>query len=293
MSALGPRSQARRSEARFALVSVVLHAVLIYAVSREAWIAAAPDERRSPSVIWLDALPPASAPPEAAREDADPRPVVAPEPAPSTRSESPRRAEADVRAEPASRTEPPVEPAPAPESPAPPEVDLGSDEQNRIEPPSIDFEAERQRAVALVIEQQARERGYRTFSLDDLVDEPPPDAEPGAEQDVFAGPSSGPAAMRPGRARTRLGRAISEICNDLTGGIGVLGLFSLCAEEGERADFFGHLRPAYMEKLPVCTEQELTEAQLAAAQITDLSEIETRVIKCRLVDRDEVLVVPE
>ena len=287
MSTLGPRSQARRLEARFALVSVVLHAVLIYAVSREAWFAAPPDERSSPSVIWLDALPPTSAPPETAGENVDPRFVVAPEAATPTSSESPRRAEANVRAEPESRAESAVEPAP--ESLAPPEV--GNDDHNRFEPPRIDFEAERPRAIALVFEQQARERAYRTFSLDDLVDEPPPDAEPRIEQDVFAGPSSsGPAVMRPGQARTRLGRAISQICNDLTGGIGVFGFFSLCAEEGEHADFFGHLRPAYMEKLPVCKEQELAEVQLAAAPTTDLSNIETRVVKCDLVNGDEVVV---
>jgi hypothetical protein len=48
-----------------------------------------------------------------------------------------------------------------------------------------------------------------------------------------------------------------------------------------------------MEKLPVRMEQVLVEVQLAAAQITDLFDIDTRAVKCRLVDRDEVLVVSE
>ena len=90
---------------------------------------------------------------------------------------------------------------------------------------------------------------------------------------------------------------MSEICRDLGGiGFSMFGLGgALCGEPGPRADAFGHLRPQYMDALPVCTEVEpvdledgdpdgvLDEVLLAS---TDADDIEP-VIKCRLVPREE------
>lgn len=271
------------------LVSIALHAGLIYAISGGSK-AGLPETRLPPPLIWFEM--PAREPIAALVPTPEPLPEVPPvEAAPPEPAAA--RAEPVIEAD---AVDEPIEPPPAREPRATLEIVENVFTERDFD---FDFEAEREKAVALIIEEQARERSYRTFSLDDLIDEAPPeDPDPGADQDVFAPPSSpgGRSAMRPGQARTRIGRAIGEICNSL-GGIGVgfmgFGLFSLCEGEGERADFFGHLRPAYMEKLPVCTEQELSDAQLAAAQITDFSEIERTVVKCRLVDRDEVLVVPE
>jgi hypothetical protein len=296
VAALYSRSQPGRVDPTFALVSVVLHAALFYAIGRVPWAAAPAPNLETVAVLWLEPpLQATVAPPvdtvAPLREDVGPIPRPAP-PAPLP--------EAPPSASPPDDRATPLEPLPdtpiLSPSQLPEEAAAPSDEATTPPAPRPDFETERQKAVALVIEQQARERTYRTFSLEDLVDEEEPPAEPGAEQDVFsASGSSGsrPALLRPSHARTRVGRAIAEVCHSLTGGIGVFGLFSLCAEPGERADFFGHLRPAYMDKLPVCTEQELTDAQLAAARITDPSTIERTVVKCRLVDRDEVLVVPD
>ena len=74
------------------------------------------------------------------------------------------------------------------------------------------------------------------------------------------GSRGGPSILSPNNARTRVGRALADFCNALTGGFGIslggLSLGSVCAEPGESAKLFAHLKPAYLRSRPVCTEVE-------------------------------------
>jgi hypothetical protein len=173
-------------------------------------------------------------------------------------------------------------------------------EQGSSSVPAVDFEVLRKEAVARVVEQAERDAAYRTFSLDDLIEEPPPDDTQNVPSvfDVESSGRSKPGVLRPGTQRTAAGRALARLCNELTGGVGV-SLFgfgpSLCADPGPRADAFGHLRPQYMESLPVCTEVELADLEASDAEAAQndpllasarADDIET-VTKCRLVPRAE------
>jgi len=143
--------------------------------------------------------------------------------------------------------------APSGDAPVPPPL-------APLVPRGYDFEAARADAVARVVEAIRAESEYRTFSLDDL---------PGNDDADTAGPfSDGPdlfaaaAELRSNgvlskrRARSRLVRTIIDLCNELTGGFSIQGLFNVCANPGARADLFGHLRPQYMESVPLCSADE-------------------------------------
>jgi hypothetical protein len=127
-------------------------------------------------------------------------------------------------------------------------------------PRGYDFDAARADAVARVVEALRAQSELRTFSLDDL---PGNDAAAATlasseQPDLFAAAaelrSNGVLTKR--RARSRLVRTIIDLCNELTGGFSIQGFFNVCAEPGARADLFGHLRPQYMESVPLCTADE-------------------------------------
>jgi len=143
------------------------------------------------------------------------------------------------------------------------------------------------RALDELREQSERERGYMTFSLDDVIDEPPP-KEPGQpEESIFEAAERyrgrGPSVLSPGSARTRVGRALAELCNALTGGFGIgfggKSFASVCADPGESAKLFAHIKPAYLRSRPVCTEVETG---------TVLADGEAPTIKCELVEQEEL-----
>src|SRR5690606_40984888 len=80
---------------------------------------------------------------------------------------------------------------------------------------------------------------------------------------------------------TRIGGALAELCNALTGGFGLgfggRNFASVCAEQGESPKLFAHLKPAYLRSRPVCRE---VQTGTAAA------DTEAPTIKCELVEQD-------
>lgn len=275
------------------LLSIMLHVAVIWAVGRAPWgVPDAPAAAPVARVVWLR-----EAPPLARRERVLPEPDrVPPEPERVPREPErvpPAPAQTDVPAE----AQPPAR---AGASPAP-ETDGAPRPRRSYLVPGIDFEEERERAVAKVLEDRMREERYLTFSTDDLFEEPQAEA-PNPREGIFDNPQRGTrggpgAALTPGRSRSRFLNRLAEICNALTGGLGIgfqgLDLGSACADPGPMADYFADVRPEYMNKLPVCTQNEALAA-LGAIYDADGNEIPT--IKCRLVDVDELTglpVVPE
>jgi hypothetical protein len=196
--------------------------------------------------------------------------------------------------EPAPASEPPsaAEPPPTPDIPTPPPAPETTAERDADEstPSYVLREADLEEAWRRAREQLERAQDYRTFSLDDVIEAPLPE-EPGPSESIFEAAEryasrGGPSMLAPNRARTRVGRAIAELCNALTGGFGIslggLNLGSVCADPGESAKLFAHLKPAYLRSRPVCTEVEVAG---------EVSEDTAPTIKCRLVleeDMDEL-----
>jgi hypothetical protein len=245
--------------------------MVVYAASRIPWSAREDVHTAPRSVVWLsewrpfERIPEPSVPPEAE----PPVPAVRPE-------REPLEAEPPAQAE---QTDPPalsVEDEGA--STASP-----SDRRGAYLAPGIDWEIERQRAVARVLEELLRQE---TFSTGDSEEAPP-----NPREHLFDNPSRGSrsgrgSVLQPGRARSRFLNRVAELCNALTGGgigIGFAGfaLGSACTEPGPTADFFADIRPDALNSLPECAEPE----DLPALAIERRDEIPT--IKCRLVLKDE------
>ncbi len=293
--AAAPRYLSLRGRRALA-VSIFLHALLILALIR----AERQDEpSRTPApatIVWLGELrtappPPPPAPPRAAPVpppvETPPAPAetvpapaqTAPAPTPA-RAKPPQRPRAEASsARPASPRAPPELPA-RPRAPPSPAVEGGQ----------VDFEALRRRAVAQVVEQQARARNYHTFSLDDAVGKAAP-ADPNPWQGVWkaafegrlGGPSDEPSLMHAGQQRTKVGRAVAGLCQALLGGGNFFGLFSLCGSYDSGPDLDSPIRPDYLKKRPLCAQA--TQEQLAAALASGADSIPS--LKCRLVDDAE------
>jgi outer membrane biosynthesis protein TonB len=278
-------------------LSIVLHVAVFYAASRVPWfVADAPEASVASRVVWLNSLPriaPSETPPP-------PEPASPPEPPPDPEPPpAPEPPQSGAVSPPAAETEPePPQPdsplrADAPEnvSPAPPTE--GNRRQRSYLVPGIDWDEERERAVTKALEQQAREENYRTFSSGDVFEEPQAET-PNPREHLFDNPSGGRgrerSVLRTGQSRSRFLNRLAEICNALTsGGIGLgfngLRLGTACTEPGPTADFFADLRPDYMNMLPVCTENEIAQGQVARF---DAAGNEIPTIKCRLVEKDEI-----
>jgi len=293
MSALVLRfANATRSRSAFALqVSIALHALLLYIVSREPWLkpAVVGHEDQRLAITWIESLPLVE-------------PVPPPEPEPSL----PAEPEAEATTRQAETSEPTVE-APLTETrqaleqadtEVPAEARQRDDDLPRNADSSesaggeyrrVNWNAERQTVVAMVLERLERESNYVDFSAADLFEEPP-EREPGGPppgQSIFespSGPRGGPSILRPGQSRSRIGRFLAKLCNELSGGgIGLFGFGSICADPPKGADYFAHLRPAYMDKMPVCEEVEVARP---AADSPGIEEYST--IKCRLVAKSDL-----
>ena len=226
--------------------------------------------------------PPESAPPppEPASPLTEPEPTLT-EPEPTLTEPEPTLPEPEPTEEPGQAGVAPT--APTPGAPLP---DPAADDAARgFVVTEADLEEAWRRAVEEAREQREREERYLTFSLDDLVDAPPPE-EPGPSESIFEAAErfrgrGGPSVLSPTNARTRVGRAVAELCNALTGGFGVglngIGVATFCAEGGESAKLFAHIKPAYLRSRPVCTEVQT--AAMAAEGVPPS-------IKCELVEAD-------
>jgi hypothetical protein len=262
----------------FALpLSIALHLALIYALSRLPWGVSPQSVRPTSTVIWLDEWRP-SAPAER----------------PAPESEAPAALDAVRTLAPAAAVEPRSPPRETAESDEeremPPPAAQSGDMQNGSpatkldqavgsSTPSIDWQAAEQRAVAAVLEEQARERGYRTFSLDDVVKATPPAAVPDpVTQKMFDGCHVVKSKLE-GMAWGLLGAASGGLLNALPG-------FCL---RGPHADLFADIKPDYLKKRPFCAEAPGAEAEPLLADARH----DIRNVKCRLVSEEEYAVLAE
>lgn len=272
---------------------MLLHAVVLIGAIRHSWSTIDRPPVDAPSVLWLTELTmPITTVPEPdmpqerdlPADDVPETEASADTPAESQQIESqqpespvteqkdePSEAldDAPVAADPGEASDP--DDAPAPDDRSTPD-DGGRNYIVR----DVDLNEARRRAIEQTVEQLERDDGYLTFSLDD-VREPAPLVEPGPSESVFEAAersAGGPSLMSPGNARSHLARRVLDLCNTLTGGgIGLMGFASICADAGEPARLFAHLKPAYLRSRPECEEVEGADALVDP----DLA------IKCRLV----------
>lgn len=304
MRRVGLRGESADSPRRLALaVSVAIHVAIVAGLGLLSLPSPPEPVAITIFVATLLANPPAYEP--EARAPAEPSgPSVPDEPAVPDAVVDEARAggESAPRDEPAPR---PAEPEPAPPveaveaefvPKAEPEAEAEPESRPQAEQPpavgerDIDWALERRRAIAMLAEQEERRRGVLSFSLDD-GDEPIGLPEPGPDVDIFdPGPRRG--GRRPvaqvGAQRTEFARRLVKLCNELSGGgigISLFGFFgtSVCAAPAPWADFFGHLRPDYLESLPLCTE---VAASGSADAFAESGDAEPRIF-CRLVPADD------
>lgn len=254
------------------------------------------------AVIWQLPAMPAAAPypehyvpielqtwPEPRRQEppAEPLPeptVAEPEQATAVVLPEPTQPDVDTDNEATNASEATTEQEPAAESVAPDDAATTPLDIEQLIPEAVDLEAVRRDAIARVVESLRIESERRSFSVRDLENSGGSgSAIPGSrEPDVFEQAANLPrdGMLTPGRGGSRLMRRIADFCNSLTGGFGLFGLGNVCADPAPRADLFGHLRPQYMESVPLCTadeELDLDVQQIGATAIGTL--------KCVLVPR--------
>lgn len=268
MRSLGAAGRARfpLSRTSFA-VSVAVHVVAGYALSRQMWPSSAPQPPLAE--FFLFELP-RSRPPEALPAAPVPAPV---EPVPETRQPPqpdvvppPPRAIETVEPPGIIVGEPPAQEAPLP----------------RRMPSIEELDEARQRAAREIVTERAAENEYLTFSIDDVAP-PRPAAEPEPERSIFdPGPGTrGPSVGTVGQSRTKFGHRVSELCNALTGGFSLMGFGSFCAKPNdEPTGLFPEVMPAYLQMLPECVDTRDTAPALAL-------EAPFPTVKCRLVRKDE------
>ena len=215
-------------------------------------------------------------------------------PAPRASAAAPAEAAAEAVPEVPQQREPAPEPRPVQREveptivvePLPPSVEPAP--QSDVAPAPaprayIDFDEERRRAANQVIGSRAAENEYLTFSLDDAA-APRAEPEPKPERSIFdlGGASGGRSVAALGQQRTKVGRKLAELCNALTGGFSVFGLFSGCtSSDFEPTGLFPEVRPAYLDLMPECVDTRDIAPALAL-------EAPFPTVKCRLVEREEI-----
>lgn len=257
-------------------VSVVVHAVAGFALSRHEWSNPAPPPSLVAEFIPFvrpEPLPAARAPEPNAVE----RPVVTPEPVapPPEAREQPQPAPraADIVEPPITTFELSPEAREAPQLlPVP-----------RPPPSAMELDEARQRAAEEVIAARSVENEYLTFSMDDVA--PPRPAKRERPPSIFDGgfgdgSPRGPTVGQAGQARTRLGHKLAALCNALTGGFSLMGWGSFCAgpSDGGLSGLFPEVRPDYLDLMPECVDTRDTAPALAL-------EAPFPTVKCRLVKR--------
>jgi hypothetical protein len=272
---------------RTALVaSALAHLLAAYALSRMSWPDPEPVRAPAAEFVFLSPVPPA--PPRVEPVVRPAEPVVPPAvvvPPPELEVTEPRA------------PEPEPQPAPrAAEAPAPsvPRAVLVPPTPRESEPPSVpapapptraELDEARQRAAAEVVDQLAADREYLSFSMDDVA--PPREARPEPKPSIFDGTgASRRNSTTVGQQRTRVGRAVAELCNALTGGFSIMGMGSFCSRgDDEPSGLFPEVRPEILDLMPECVEtRPLSEA------LGEESPFPT--VKCRLVPKVEVDSIP-
>lgn len=269
MSALRSLARPRRTTLGVT-ASIALHLAVGYAAGRVSWNATE-QVQRPVRVVLINELPRAVTVQRESRAEEIPSPEA---PLPEIEPEA-------LAPPPESSTPSPADATTPAEVPQTDESEPANRNRATLLPPDIDWEQERANAVKRVLEAQAREN-RNTFSSDELFGEP--EAEPpNPRKHIFDSPRRGPSrsALTPGQGRSRFANRVAALCNALTGGAGIFGLGSICADAGPGADFFADIRPAYMESLPVCVE---TRDPL----LNPVGSNEFPTIKCRLVPKDEL-----
>lgn len=286
---------ARRGQLVALAVSAALHAAVAGVVLNASWTSMARAPSAPIDVVWVESWP-LSAEPETAAiapppddeietrdvetvDDRSSRVEPASEP---TEDEISEPAPDEIRASVPSETsaEDAVDEAPAEERP--------SDDEARGRPSraytvrEVGLDEAWRAALEQTREARRMEDAYRSFSLDDVMPEPVPPEDPTRpSESVFETAKEAnrpPSALSPGKARSRLGQRLAQLCNELTGGgLGVMGLASLCADEEALPKLFAHLKPEYLRARPECTEVD------APSPIDG----ESAAVKCRLVLDDE------
>lgn len=257
----------RKSIAPALTGSVLLHACLAIALWQ------LPSSRSAVSVaenyvpIELRALREMPAPPPEPEPEPEPEaevaPATAPEPPPGEPvSPDPELPESAIIAAEPLAAELPDEPPVAETDIEPAPDDAQEPPRQPLVPEEVEFEAVHRDAVARVVETLREEFNKPQFTVTESGETVPlAEDDPfgdGSALDLFDRaarlPSDGIGS--PARARSRIGRRIADLCNDLTGGFSFFGLVNVCADPAARADLFGHLRPEYMESVPLCSAEE-------------------------------------
>lgn len=279
-----PREGSASSTRTAIVVSIVVHALAVYALTLQKWTEeSAPPRTVADYFVFERPAPRPEPAPEAAPVDPAEERAIVPPPAEA-------EPERTVVVEPAApRSSEPVAP-PASEPATSAGETEPADEAEPVTPPGpapfVDFDEERRRAARELVTERAAENEYLTFSIDDIA---PPRPEPEPERksifDGGGGPSFGGRSVGTvGQQRTKLGRKLVELCNALTGGFGVafqgFGLFSACASpDTGPSGLFPEVRPAYLDLMPECVDTRDTAPALAL-------EAPFPTVKCRLVKRE-------
>jgi hypothetical protein len=284
---------------RWLAVSIAAHVALLGSAGYLRWEAR--PERSSPAVpvFWLADYP---APPSVTTVESVLAPAAIvpaespPADPPQTASASAPRSTADEaaatvqRVEDRAEGEDDVESGEHAENPSvvdaadAPTPTAGSGPARAVIVRDIDWDAERRRAIESMRGQRMAEETYATFSRD-VADEP--DAREDEPVDIFDDPanrSRAPSLMAPGRAHSRLGQRIASLCNALTGGVGLFGLASVCADAPPRATLFASIKPRYLRARPVCSPYR-ANGDIEDAETT--ASADPRNVKCRLVVDEE------
>jgi hypothetical protein len=221
-------------------LSIGAHVVVLYAVVQMPGGEIDPPDRSPLRVAWLTMPRPKELP---LPPPAEPVPATPVEPAPEDAPvESPAAAPS------AEAPEPAAEPASA------------AAEVTPAEPPArrrLDLDQARRDAIAATLEAREREASLGTFSVRDhfVIEEP---EEPSPRAEMFDSPTPSRTIGKPGQQRTKVGRALVEACNAVTGGFAVslfgftFGGVAFCADGGGDGGLFADIERDYTKSGPEC-----------------------------------------
>ena len=229
-------------------LSLLLHGLFIYSVSRMGWLASERPVAELLPVVWVTDWRPV---------EAEPEPVSAPVEA--LVPVEPRVASPEARTAPSN--EPAADaPVPAPRVEPEARVDAPATSEPRPGPlaPTVDWEKERRIAISMMLEERSLEEGYRTFSLDDV-----PEDDHGVEE-----PSP----------PTAIAEAIENPCAIVSGRLERFAMMMIgrCVREA-RGDLFADIKPSYLTMRPICAESVPEQPVLAAERSREFP-----TVKCRL-----------
>lgn len=225
-------------------VSLLVHGALLAAATQIVWRQLEPLPPPRTDFVWLGELR-LAAPPVAAVPPEELAPaVVVPEPAVSVEARPPRQAE-------------PARASAVPSAPPGASSDATGAATEPLPIRNPDWAEERRRAVTAVAAEVARAGEFREPTVEQLLRPRDRERYVPPEVTIFdlgsrGGSSRG--ALSPGQARTRVGRALGELCNALTGGFGFFGM-SVCARPKNRpTGLYPEVLPEWLKLMPVCSD---------------------------------------